>query len=61
MKIIKILSLIFLAAYLIIGSLSSLLGFSLGTAMSFFTGLCAIASGVLILIAAKEYEHFSEK
>lgn len=61
MTIIKVLSLILLAIYLIFTGLVGLMGFQLHWIASFLLGLSAVASGVLILLSIHEYYNSPEK
>lgn len=61
MKTVKLISLILLAVYLFFNAAFDIFGYSPQGAIGFFLGLCAIGSGVLILIAIREYTHHSEK
>ncbi len=58
MSVVKIISMIFLAVYLILTGLATALGLDLGFYPRAFIELLAIASGVLILISVREFaEH----
>lgn len=61
MSYLKILSLVFLAIYLIVAGLAGFLGFHLSSIANFLLGLCAVVSGILILLTSRECLHHSEK
>lgn len=61
MYVVKTISVIFLAAYLILNGLVDFFGFHLHWVPAFIIGLIAAVSGILILISIAEYYHYSEE
>jgi hypothetical protein len=55
MKVVKRLSLIFLAIFLIFHALAGFFGFNFPVAVNFLLGLIAAGAGILMLIAIREY------
>ncbi len=60
MKNVKLLSLVLLAVYLFFNAAFSMFGYTPSGIISFFLGLAALGSGVLILISIREFLHFAE-
>lgn len=61
MKTVKLLGLILLAIYLFFSSVFSLAGYAPVSFAAFLLGLSAVGSGLLILIASKEFLHYDLK
>lgn len=57
----KIISLILLAAFLIFNSAFTIFGFQGNSFVNFLLGSAAVGSGVLMLITARRFLHFSGK
>ncbi len=61
MSIVKIISVILLGIYLFFSAAFKMFAFNVTGAVSFCLGLSAVGAGVLMLLAVREYLHFSEK
>lgn len=61
MSYVKILSLIFLAVYLIFSALVDFMGFHLHTFANLLLGLSALASGILMLLSIHDHCHSEEE
>jgi hypothetical protein len=60
MSTVKLLSMIFLAIFLIFSSLGDFLGLQLSWLSNFSLGVIALIAGILILLSSKEYYHYLE-
>lgn len=61
MNIVKLLSLILLAVYLIFSSLADLIGFQFTGMVASLLGAAAVGSGILMLLSIKEFLNLPEE
>lgn len=61
MSIVKIVSLVLLAIFLILNGLVDLMGLQLHAIAHFILGLIAIVSGILMLLSSSEFYHYTEE
>lgn len=60
MVITKIVSAVLLAVYIFFTAAFSFFSFEPMGAVGFFLGLCGVGAGVLMLIAIREYQHYTK-